>query len=230
MVKDEFINEIKKLGIELTNFQLEQLTKYYELLIFYNKQVNLTRITEEKDVYLKHFYDSLTLIKVVDLTKSLTLCDIGTGAGFPGIVLKICFPNLNITLVDSLQKRIKFLDLVIESLSLTNIKAVHARIEDYKSSEKFDVVVSRAVANTKVLVELACQLPKVGGLLLLMKANLNDELLQAKDTISNLNYKIEDIINFKLPIEQSERNIIVLKKIKPTSNKYPRKFKEIKNG
>lgn len=228
MIKDEFIMEIKKLGIELTSFQLEQLAKYYELLIFYNEKVNLTAITKEKDVYLKHFYDSLTLVKVLDLNKDLSVCDIGTGAGFPGLVLKICFPSLRITLVDSLEKRIKFLNLVINKLSLTNIRTINSRIEDYKEHEAFDVVVSRAVAKTNILLELGCQLPKQNGYFILMKGNIALELEASKKAIATLNYKLDNVVTFNLPIENSERNLIVLKHIAATNKKYPRAFNKIK--
>ena len=134
---DLFIEETKKLGIELTSQQLEKLNQFYELLISWNQKMNLTRIIEKEDVYLKHFYDSLTLSKVIDLKQDLTLCDVGSGAGFPGIVLKICFPNLKITLLDSLQKRVNYLNRTIEQLDLHDIKAIHTRSEDYKN--QFDL-------------------------------------------------------------------------------------------
>ena len=136
MNKEEFINELSKLNIMLSSKQLDQLDKYYHLLVEWNQKINLTRIIEEKDVYLKHFYDSLTLSRVIDLNNDLKLCDIGTGAGFPGIVLKIVFPKLKITLVDSLLKRIKFLDIVIKELGLSDIETVHSRAEDYVKIHK----------------------------------------------------------------------------------------------
>ena len=139
---DLFIEETKKLGIELTSQQLEKLNQFYELLILWNQKMNLTRIIEKEDVYLKHFYDSLTLSKVIDLKQDLTLCDVGSGAGFPGIVLKICFPNLKITLLDSLKKRVNYLNEIIKELDLKNIEAIHTRAEDYakQNREKFDIV------------------------------------------------------------------------------------------
>ncbi len=228
MNKEQFVLELKKINIEITNNQLEQLDNYYKLLIEYNEKINLTAIIEEKDVYLKHFYDSLTLIKAVDLTKKINLCDIGTGAGFPGIVLKIVFPNLNITLVDALDKRIKFLNKVIQELNLYNINSVHSRIEEFNEIEKYDVVVSRAVAKINVLLELGCQIPKTNGLFILMKGNIEEELKISKKAIEQLNYKLEKIENFKLPIELSDRNIIVLKKISKTDKIYPREFSKIK--
>ena len=151
MNKELFLEELKKLGILLTPKQEQDLDTYYKLLISYNNNVNLTAITKEEDVYLKHFYDSLTLFKGIDLKENLKICDLGTGAGFPGLVLKIVFPNLSITLVDSLEKRIKFLDLVIKELELKNIKTVHSRIEEFKEIEAFDVVVSRAVSKINII-------------------------------------------------------------------------------
>lgn len=228
MNKELFLEELKKLGILLTPKQEQDLDTYYKLLISYNNNVNLTAITKEEDVYLKHFYDSLTLFKGIDLKENLKICDLGTGAGFPGLVLKIVFPNLSITLVDSLEKRIKFLDLVIKELELKNIKTVHSRIEEFKEIEAFDVVVSRAVAKINVLLELGCKLPKVNGLFVFMKGNILEELKSAKNALKVLNYSLEKIINFKLPIEESERNIVILKHTSPTSNKYPRQFSIIK--
>ncbi|HJJ08004.1 MAG TPA: 16S rRNA (guanine(527)-N(7))-methyltransferase RsmG [Bacilli bacterium] len=228
MNKELFLEELKKLGILLTPKQEQDLDTYYKLLISYNNNVNLTAITKEEDVYLKHFYDSLTLFKGIDLKENLKICDLGTGAGFPGLVLKIVFPNLSITLVDSLEKRIKFLDLVIKELELKNIKTVHSRIEEFKEIEAFDVVVSRAVAKINILLELGCKLPKVNGLFVFMKGNILEELKSAKNALKVLNYSLEKIINFKLPIEESERNIVILKHTSSTSNKYPRQFSIIK--
>lgn len=228
MNKELFLEELKKLGILLTPKQEQDLDTYYKLLISYNNNVNLTAITKEEDVYLKHFYDSLTLFKGIDLKENLKICDLGTGAGFPGLVLKIVFPNLSITLVDSLEKRIKFLDLVIKELELKNIKTVHSRIEEFKEIEAFDVVVSRAVAKINILLELGCRIPKVNGLFVFMKGNILEELKSAKNALKVLNYSLEKIINFKLPIEESERKIVILKHTSPTSNKYPRQFSIIK--
>lgn len=228
MNKELFLEELKKLGILLTPKQEQDLDTYYKLLISYNNNVNLTAITKEEDVYLKHFYDSLTLFKGIDLKENLKICDLGTGAGFPGLVLKIVFPNLSITLVDSLEKRIKFLDLVIKELELKNIKTVHSRIEEFKEIEAFDVVVSRAVAKINILLELGCKIPKVNGLFVFMKGNILEELKSAKNALKVLNYSLEKIINFKLPIEESERNIVIFKHTSPTSNKYPRQFSIIK--
>lgn len=227
---DLFIEETKKLGINLTGTQLSQLEEYYNLLINWNEKINLTRIIEHDDVYLKHFYDSLTLSKVIDLNKDLSLCDIGTGAGFPGLVLKICFPNIKIILVDSLQKRINFLNEIIKKLDLKNIEAIHDRAEDYakKHREEYDIVTSRAVANLRVLSELSIPMVKVNGYFLPMKANVEEELEEAKDIINKLSGKLEKIESFNLPIEESIRNILVIKKINKTNPIYPRRMDKIK--
>jgi len=168
MKENEFIKELEKLNIFLNEDQLLKLDKFYNLLISWNEKINLTRIISKEDVYLKHFYDSLTLIKEVDLTTDLTLCDVGTGAGFPGIVLKIVFPNLKITLIDALQKRINYLNEIIKELELSDIIAIHARSEDYarKNYEKFDIVTARAVANLRILSEICIPMVKVNGYLL----------------------------------------------------------------
>ena len=157
---NEFINEVRKLQINIDDDILDKLEKYYNLLIKYNEVMNLTGITEKKQVYLKHFYDSLCISKVIDLNEEQSLCDVGSGAGFPGIVLKIFYPHLKITLLDSLNKRIEFLNIVIKELNLDNIEAIHVRAEEYaqQNREKFDIVTSRAVANLNTLLELSIPL------------------------------------------------------------------------
>ena len=227
---DLFIEETKKLGIELTSQQLEKLNQFYELLISWNQKMNLTRIIERDDVYLKHFYDSLTLSKVIDLNQDLTLCDVGSGAGFPGIVLKICFPNLKITLLDSLQKRVNYLNEIIKELDLKNIEAIHTRAEDYakQNREKFDIVTARAVANLKILSELCIPMVKVNGLFIAMKANIEKEIENSTEILKKLDSKIEKIETFYLPIENSIRNIILIQKQKQTNNLYPRRIEKMK--
>lgn len=227
MNKEQFKEELKKLNIELTKRQEQQLEKYYELLIEENKKTNLTRITQKDEVYLKHFYDSLTITKVIDLNQNLSLIDIGTGAGFPGLVLKIVFPTLNITLLDSLNKRIDFLNKVIKELNLKNIKTVNSRIEDYQK-ETFDIVTSRAVAKTNILLELSCKLPKTNGYFIFLKANIEEELKESQNAIKELNLTIEKKETFNLPIENSQRTILKIKKISPIPTKYPRNFAKIK--
>ena len=227
-----FIEELKKINIELTNEQLEQLNKYYEMIIEWNKKINLTRITEKKDVYLKHFYDSLTLTKVVDLNKKISICDVGTGAGFPGIVLKIVYPELEMTLIDSLNKRIVFLQEVIKKLNLKDIIAIHDRMENFsrKNQEVFDVITSRAVARAEILTEISMPSLKVGGHLLLMKASCEEELDNSKGIIEETGGKINRIEKFYLPIEESTRTIVDITKIKKTPSKYPRPIDKIKKS
>lgn len=227
MNKETFIKELKKLNITLTKIQEEQLEKYYQMLIETNKITNLTRITEKEEVYLKHFYDSLTITKVIDLNQNLSLIDIGTGAGFPGLVLKIVFPNLKITLLDSLNKRIDFLNKVIKELQLKDIKTVHSRIEDYKE-ETFDIVTSRAVAKTNILLELSSQLPKVNGHFIFLKSEIEEELKEAENALKTLNLKLIQKEEFQLPIENSKRTIIKIQKTTDISPKYPRNFTKIK--
>ena len=154
MTEKEFLEALKELNIEVTNEKLNQLNRYYELLVEWNEKINLTAITEKKDVYLKHFYDSLTLTKIIDLSTVSTFADIGTGAGFPGIVIKIFFPDIHITLIDSLNKRTDFLKLVINELKLDKIEVVTSRAEELKTREKYEVVTARAVANLHILLEM----------------------------------------------------------------------------
>ena len=214
MNKEEFIKELEQINIMLSSKQLDQLDKYYQLLIEWNKKINLTRIIEEKDVYLKHFYDSLTLAKVINLNKNLKLCDIGTGAGFPGLVLKIVFPNLKITLVDSLLKRIKFLNIVIEELGLSDIETIHSRAEDYVKFHKneFDIVTCRAVSKLSNLIDFSIPLLKKNGYFIPMKANCEDELKECLPILKKKQLIIETIEEFDLPIENSHRTIIKIKK------------------
>ena len=206
---NEFNEELKKLGITLSAYQLDKLDKFYKLLVEWNQKINLTRIIEKEDVYLKHFYDSLTINKVIDLNKVETLCDVGTGAGFPGIVLKIFYPHLKITLVDSLQKRVNYLNEVIKELDLKDIKAIHVRGEDYK--EKFDVVTSRAVANIEKLTTYTMHLLNKNGLLIALKGNIDEELTKDVEKRLSKKYKIVKVEKFLLPIENSNRSIVVMK-------------------
>ena len=231
MNKDNFIKEIKKLGIEVTQSKLEQLEKYYEMLIEYNKIMNLTGIIDKEEVYLKHFYDSLTIVKIIDLDKEESLCDIGTGAGFPGVVLKIFYPNLKITLVDSLDKRINFLNEVIKELKLKEIETVHARMEEYAkiNREKFDVVTARAVAQMHFLLEIAIPMLKCKKNFVAMKGNLDNEV-DYNYALNKLNSIQKDIIKFKLPYENSNRTLIKIQKNNSTSKLFPRKYIDIKRN
>ena len=230
MNKQEFLEELAKLGINLTNDQIDKLARFYQLLVTWNEKINLTTIIKEEEVYLKHFYDSLTLIKVVDLRQHLTVLDVGTGAGFPGIVLKIVFPNLKITLLDSLTKRINYLNEIIKELDLHDIETVCSRCEDYTkiNREKYDLVVARAVSHLKILSEMIIPTVKVNGYFIAMKANLNDELEKTIPMLKKLNSELKEIKEFSLPIENSKRTLVVIKKNAKTALLYPRKYSEIK--
>lgn len=232
MNEEVFISELKELGIILNNLQKHQLQEYYELLVEWNKKINLTRIIEKQDVYLKHFYDSLTILKVIDLNKNYKLCDVGTGAGFPGVVLKIVYPQLEIVLLDSLNKRITFLNEVIKKLNLNKITTVHERMEVYSKfhKEEFDVITSRAVAKTNVITEISVQALKKGGHLILMKGMCDEELEEAKEIIKNTNCEIEKIEKLELPIENSNRTLIDIIKLDSTPSKYPRSIDKIKKA
>lgn len=209
MNKNEFIKYLEELNIYPTEDQLEKLDKFYHLLIEWNEKINLTRIVDEKDVYLKHFYDSLTITKEIDLSKVNTLCDVGTGAGFPGIVLKIMYPNLKVTLIDSLLKRVNYLNEIIKDLELTDIEAIHSRGEDYKGS--FDVVTSRAVANIEKLVGYTMHLVAKDGIFIAMKGNIDNELTDSVEKNISKKYNIVKINKFKLPIEESDRSLVIIK-------------------
>lgn len=230
MNKQEFLEELAKLGINLTNDQIDKLARFYQLLVTWNEKINLTTIIKEEEVYLKHFYDSLTLIKVVDLRQPLTILDVGTGAGFPGIVLKIVFPNLKITLLDSLTKRINYLNEIIKELDLHDIETVCSRCEEYTkiNREKYDLVVARAVSHLKILSEMIIPTVKVNGYFIAMKANLNDELEKTMPMLKKLNSELKEIKEFSLPIENSKRTLVVMKKNAKTALLYPRKYSEIK--
>ena len=213
MTEKEFIEEVKKLGIEVTDGELNLLDNFYNLLIEWNQKINLTRITEKKEVYLKHFYDSLTINKVIDLNKVKTMCDVGTGAGFPGIVIKIIFPNiknphLKITLIDSLQKRVNYLNGIIKIMKLDNIKAIHIRGEEHK--EKYDIVTSRAVANIEKLTKYTMHLLNNNGQMIAMKGDIDKELTPEVERKLLKKYKIIKIEKFLLPIENSQRSLIKL--------------------
>ena len=230
MSQNEFKEALEKLEIIITEEQLNNLEIYYNLLVEWNKKMNLTGITEKEEVYLKHFYDSLTICKVIDLKNINTLCDVGTGAGFPGMVLKILFPNLHITLVDSLKKRLSFLEIVKQSIGLKNLDIIHARAEEYasKNREKFDVVTARAVAPLNILLEYSIPMVKKDGYFIPLKANVSEELINSKNAMLELCIKLEKKEEFFLPKENSKRTILLLKKQETTSKKFPRKYNEIK--
>ena len=230
MNQDRFIEETKKLGIELDNEKLAKLNKFYELLISWNEKINLTTITKRKDVYLKHFYDSLTLVKGIDLTRDLKVLDVGTGAGFPGIVLKIIFPNLKITLLDSLNKRINYLNEIIKELDLKDIETKCLRVEDYAhiASEEYDLVVARAVSHLGILIETCTPLLKVNAYLIAMKSNVEEEIKESSNILKNIKAEIKEVITFNLPIENSIRTLVKIQKKDKTPSKYPRPYGKIK--
>lgn len=230
---DLFCRGLKELSIELSSDQIDQFMKYYDLLIEKNKVMNLTAITDYEEVMIKHFLDSLSIVKLIDLkNKDLRLLDIGTGAGFPGIPLKIAFPELNITLLDSLNKRINFLNEVIGTLSLESkgsIKAVHSRAEDYIKEEgireSFDIVTSRAVANLSTLSEYCLPYVKIDGLFIPYKSEKSDEEMKAaENALNKLGGQEKDSITFILPQSDNiSRTLIEIKKTCSTPDIYPRK-------
>lgn len=230
MNKEIFLEELKKINITLTNDKLDKLQKYYEILITENQKYNLTAIIKQEDVYLKHFYDSLTLTKIVDLNTQ-SLCDIGTGAGFPGIVLKIVYPTLKLTLLDSTEKKCKFLQKVIDSLELKDIEVINERAEIFskENREKYDIVTSRAVAPLKHLLEYSIPLVKVNGFYIAMKGEITKEAENIEIYYKKLDIIEDKILTFQLPFEKSTRSLIRYQKLKETNKKYPRKYKDIKN-
>lgn len=224
----KFLNLLSAFELSLNQMQIDKFMKYYELLIEWNQYINLTAITEFDEVCLKHFIDSLSLSKVVDCTKDDTIIDIGTGAGFPGIPLKIVFPNLKITLLDSLGKRVKFLNEIIEKLSLEKIEAIHGRAEDYAKSElyreKYDICVSRAVSNLSVLSEYCIPYVKVNGFFISYKSEkVSEEIKTAQRAVKVLGGKIYHQEEFILPNSDIYRNLIMIQKLEHTPQKYPRK-------
>ena len=229
-MNNDFKNKLSKLlqeiNIEITEEEVNKFYNYMNLLLEWNEKINLTAITEQEDIILKHFVDSLTIYKLIEENKSII--DIGTGAGFPGIPLAILKNKNKFTLVDSLNKRINFLNEIKESLSLENITNIHARAEEFgqnkKYREKFDIAVSRAVANLSILVEYLLPVVKLGGKVICMKgSNVEDELKEAEYAISTLGGKVVLKDEFYLPQSDIKRNIIVIEKIKNTPSKYPRK-------
>ena len=224
----QFENDLKELGVSLSKEQVEQFLTYYEMLVEWNEMMNLTAITEYDEVMKKHFVDSLSLIKAFDVSQNKSVIDVGTGAGFPGLALKIAYPNLKVTLLDSLNKRIQFLDAVIAKLDLTDVETIHGRAEDFakpdKLREKFDLCVSRAVANLSTLSEYCLPFVKVGGQFISYKSEkITEEMEAAGKAISILGGKISGQVEFKLPDSDIYRNLFVIEKKKETPKKFPRK-------
>lgn len=229
MNKEEFIKELEKLNIQLTEEKLKKLDDFYKLLIEKNKVMNLTAIIEKNEVYLKHFYDSLTVCKIINLNQKISICDLGTGAGFPGIVLKIIFPNLELTLVDSLEKRCKFLQEVRKELNL-DFNIICSRIEEFSinNKEKYDVLISRAVAKTSIILELGIQALKINGFYILMKSNVDEELKNIDNCLKKLDLTLLKTEEFELPKENSKRTLLMFQKNQSTNDNYPREYSKIK--
>lgn len=223
-----FIQELERRGINLNDKQIKQFDIYFRTLVKWNEKMNLTALTEQTDVYLKHFYDSITAAFHYDFTKEVHICDVGAGAGFPSIPLKICFPHIHVTIVDSLQKRIVFLNQLATNLDIDNVAFYHDRAESFgknsKFREKYDIVTARAVARMTVLSELCLPLTKKNGMFIAMKAaQTSEELKDAEAAIEVLGGKLNTVHTFTLPEEDSERSIITIDKKRKTPNKYPRK-------
>lgn len=228
MNREEFIIQLKKINITLTEEQLSKLEEYYNILKEENTKYNLTRIIEKEDVYLKHFYDSLTITKITNINNQ-SICDLGSGAGFPGLVLAICFPNAKLILIESNGKKCKFLSLVKEKLLLKNVTIINDRVEEYskENREIYDIVTARAVAPIKHLLEYGVSLIKVEGHFIAMKSNIEEETKNIDNYYKKLNIYLEDKIELNLPKEDSLRTLLKYKKTEKTNLKYPRRYSEI---
>lgn len=218
----------KELGITLDEVQKKQFTDFYEYLVEKNKVMNLTGITEFQEVLVKHFLDSLACVKAVDMSKVNRIMDIGTGAGFPGVPLKIAFPHLEACLLDSLKKRVNFLEETFQLLKLENITAIHGRAEEFAKNkayrETYDLCVSRAVSNLATLSEYCLPYVKTGGFFISYKSGtVQEEVEQAQKAVRILGGKIQDVVYFKLPDSEIQRSLVVIEKIKATPGRYPRK-------
>ena len=230
-MKKLLISGAKELDIQLSETQVEQFMKYKTLLQEWNKKMNLTAITEDREVITKHFLDCMTINKALNMSEQKTVIDIGTGAGFPGLVIKIAFPHLKVTLVDALKKRLTFLETVINELGLTDIECVHSRAEDLGKNkqyrEGFDICASRAVANLAVLSEYTLPFVKVDGYLIALKGQkLDEELEQGQKAIKILGGQLEEVVHTGVPFTDLDHKIAKIKKVKSTDTKYPRKAGE----
>ncbi len=221
-------DKLEMLSVEVDRKKIDQFNQFYDLIVEWNNVMNLTAITDYKDVVEKHFLDSLSIERILKLDDIKAVMDVGTGAGFPGMPLKIIYPELKITLLDSLNKRVKFLNEVIRQLELKNIDAIHGRAEDIGKNEnyreKYDLCVSRAVANLATLSEYCMPFVKVGGVFVSYKSgDIDEEVLKSKKAISLFGGKIDEVVKFQLPGTDINRAFVKIKKIKGTPKKYPRK-------
>lgn len=231
MNENQFVEFLRAKNLEVSDSQLALFKRYYDILVDYNQKVNLTSLTDLSEVYLKHFYDSLTILTEYQLAPGATLCDVGAGAGFPSVPLKILRPDLDITIIDSLGKRIEFLNYLFEQLGLTKIKAIHARAEEFATThrETFQIVTARAVARLNLLAELCIPLVKLGGEFIALKGSTAlEEANEAKTGIDLLGCQPLKMLSFDLPFNGGSRSILVYKKIKSTPPKYPRNFGQMK--
>lgn len=214
-------------NIQLTQYQLDQFAKFRDLILEYNKVMDITNIVEEDQMYIKHFLDSILLNKSQIELDNKKIIDIGTGGGFPGIPLKIAYPNSTYTLMDSLNKRIKFLHDVVEQMGFDGVQPIHARAEELARNEnyreKYDIATSRAVADLRTLTEYCMGFVKPGGYFIAMKGpNFKEELDKSKHAIDTMGGKVEKIVSYDLPDGNGQRNLIIIKKVRPTPKKYPR--------
>jgi len=228
MNPDQFQKALLEKGITLSDKQMKQYEVYFKTLVEWNEKMNLTAITDQEEVYLKHFYDSVSAAFYYDFNQPLSICDVGAGAGFPSIPIKIAFPSLKVTIVDSLNKRINFLEHLAQELGLENVQFIHDRAETFGKNpmhrEKYQLVMARAVARLSVLSELCLPLAQIGGTFIAMKGGqAEDELQIGQKALSVLGGKLISVHSFKLPVEESERNILIIEKEKKTPKQYPRK-------
>ena len=229
MNKEEFIKYCKDINIDITEELYNNLYNYFVMLKEWNEKFNLTSILEEKDVFLLHFYDSLCLNNAIDLKKINSLLDFGTGAGFPGMIIALLFKNIDVTLIESNNKKCTFLNEIKDKLNIKNVEIINDRIENYgiKNREKFDVVTCRAVTSIPMIIELSTSTVKVGGYLVPLKSDCKEEVDKYRYLNKEFNLKLEDIIEYKLPINNAVRMIPKYKKIKETNSKYPRNYGSI---
>ncbi len=225
----EFYKELEKLNIKLTEIQKQQLLKYYDYLVEYNSHTNVTSITDKESVYLKHFYDSILLSQTIDFNNIENMLDIGCGAGFPGLVLKIVFPHIKLTLLDSNNKKTTFCKNLIDILNVENVEVINNRAEEFinERREYYDLVTARAVKNLPVLIELSIPFVSINGQFIAMKADYEEELNNSLKGINILGGEYLTTKNINLPNNEGIRNFILIKKIKNTDKKYPRQYNQI---